>query len=1053
LEEDPTGTIYDSTSNNNDATSYGTMTSNDQVSGKINGALDFDGSDDYISWTTAISSTSGTYSWWMYTHSVVGERNYIADDAYRRRISLWDDVVKIETDTEAEYFDFTTSSISANTWTHIVFVRSGDVGDLYVDGMLVQQVTVPEADNLTLSGIGGTSDNTRMVDGLMDEVRISNITRSFDWIATEYNNQFVSESFYSTGNTEYGPNYQGLPVVVEWVTGEIENSNSVTTNSTILGMPDHLYIAAVSSKGYRDTTSVTGLGLTWNELEDQPSGRSATGMSVWYAIGTSTITTGTVTANITDLQQVALQVYRIAGVNTSDPIGDHESANTNGENGAGSGGIDNDSPYLDIVTTSPNATVIGMIAKRQRDYIALGTGYTFLTENQAGTSGSAAGILSVYKTVTSAGTVVVNATIETEVDWAVVGVEIKPNSQIIIDEISPTLNYFGLEDPGTGTGTFWANVSDNIAVSSVNLKINSSSYDMTFNGSLWTYQFEASFGGYYTYQITNASDFSNNFLASSSSVENHTFNSDNLAPSVIDFIYDETMGYNGTFRANITDSWGEGIDTVFVTVTSCECISSNIALMQLNGTEYINDTILMKSGTIFFTISVNDTFNNIFTSGLQSGNVANKAPSAGNLTLLPASVTSNDSLTLNYDYFDIDDDVESGTEIRWYNNSILQPLYNDLTTLPASALFKGDQWYATVRPNDGALFGSMVNSSLIDIENTLPQVSNVFITPSNPVNTSALTASYTYSDLDTDTENTGMREISWYKNGVVENTYNNLLLLPNTATTKGETWNYRIRVHDGSDYSNWINSSSVTILNSAPTASAIEILNASPKTDDDLVANWTYDDLDLDAEDPNWKLYWYKNDILQTGLNHTKTVQSGNTTKTDIWYFELQVFDGTNYSILYQSASVQVLNTAPTASDIGITPPLLTVVQQLKEKVGITSFKSMMEKIFLSLTTLQLVGLQLQFLIPHLQDPIWLLLLILRPLMIWWPVGTIMIMMETRKTPAGLFIGIRTVISKVHMIILPQLIPVQPPKEKCGIIHSRSMMEQTTLLYILQPLR
>ncbi|MHA2404664.1 MAG: DUF2341 domain-containing protein, partial [Candidatus Kariarchaeaceae archaeon] len=185
LEEDPTGTIYDSTSNNNDATSYGTMTSNDQVSGKINGALDFDGSDDYISWTTAISSTSGTYSWWMYTHSVVGERNYIADDAYRRRISLWDDVVKIETDTEAEYFDFTTSSISANTWAHIVFVRSGDVGDLYVDGLWVQQVNVPGADNLTLSGIGGTSDNIRMVDGLMDEVRISNITRSFDWIATE----------------------------------------------------------------------------------------------------------------------------------------------------------------------------------------------------------------------------------------------------------------------------------------------------------------------------------------------------------------------------------------------------------------------------------------------------------------------------------------------------------------------------------------------------------------------------------------------------------------------------------------------------------------------------------------------------------------------------------------------------------------------------------------------------------------------------------------------------------------------------------------------------
>jgi hypothetical protein len=274
-----------------------------------------------------------------------------------------------------------------------------------------------------------------------------------------------------------------------------------------------------------------------------------------------------------------------------------------------------------------------------------------------------------------------------------------------------------LTDLGTGTGTFWANVTDNIAVNNVNLKINSSSYAMTFNGSLWTYQFGATFGGYYTYQISNASDFSNNFLTSASSVENYTFNIDNLAPSVVDWIYDETMGYNGTFRTNITDSWGEGIDTVYVTVTSCECISSNTAIMQLNGTEYVNNTILMKSGTIFFTITVNDTFNNIFTSSLHSGDVANKAPTAGNLSFLPATVTSNDSLSLNYDFFDIDDNVESGTEIRWYNNSILQPLYNDLTTLPASALFKSDQWYATVRPKDGALFGSMVNSSTIDVEN------------------------------------------------------------------------------------------------------------------------------------------------------------------------------------------------------------------------------------------------------------------------------------------------------------------------------------------------
>jgi hypothetical protein len=407
-------------------------------------------------------------------------------------------------------------------------------------------------------------------------------------------------------------------------------------------------------------------------------------------------------------------------------------------------------------------------------------------------------------------------------------------------------------------------------------------------------------------------------LSSPSSINNHTFNIDNTAPNVVDWIYDETIGYNGTFRANVTDPWG-AIDTVYVTVTSCECISTNIAIMQLNGTEYINNSILMQSGTIFFEITANDTFNNMITTGLHSGNVANKAPSIGNLTFSPAVVTSNDSLTLIYDFFDIDNDIETGTEIRWYKNSILQLSLNDTSIIASSALFKGDQWYATVEPKDGALFGDMVNSSSIPIGNAIPEVSNVQISPSTPINTSTLTASYSYSDLDADQENTGNREIRWYRNGLLQSSFNDLLILPNTATTKVESWNYIIRVHDGTNNSNWVNSTSVTIANSAPTALNIKILNQTPQTTNDLVANWTYNDIDLDPEDPNWIISWYKNDILQGILNNSKIVLSGNISKTDIWYFKLQVYDGTNYSIVYQSSSVQILNTAPTASNIDIT--------------------------------------------------------------------------------------------------------------------------------------
>ncbi|MHA2101318.1 MAG: SBBP repeat-containing protein, partial [Candidatus Kariarchaeaceae archaeon] len=131
--------------------------------------------------------------------------------------------------------------------------------------------------------------------------------------------------------------------------------------------------------------------------------------------------------------------------------------------------------------------------------------------------------------------------------------------------------------------------------------------------------------------------------------------------------------------------------------------------------------------------------------------------------------------------------------------------------------------------------------------NTAPQVTDALISPSNPTNISILSVSYTYSDLDSDPENTSFREIRWYKNDILESFYNNLLFLPNTATTKGEVWKFGIRVHDGKEYSAWENSTSVTILNTAPTASNIGIFPALAETNDDLIAFWIYSDVDLDT--------------------------------------------------------------------------------------------------------------------------------------------------------------------------------------------------------------
>ncbi|MFW9784583.1 MAG: hypothetical protein ACFFFB_20045, partial [Candidatus Heimdallarchaeota archaeon] len=53
--------------------------------------------------------------------------------------------------------------------------------------------------NFRLNG-QSTPQKDYMIDGKMDEIRISNVIRSADWIRTEYDNQNDPKSFYAIGS-------------------------------------------------------------------------------------------------------------------------------------------------------------------------------------------------------------------------------------------------------------------------------------------------------------------------------------------------------------------------------------------------------------------------------------------------------------------------------------------------------------------------------------------------------------------------------------------------------------------------------------------------------------------------------------------------------------------------------------------------------------------------------------------------------------------------------------------------------------------------------------
>jgi len=172
----------------------------------------------------------------------------------------------------------------------------------------------------------------------------------------------------------------------------------------------------------------------------------------------------------------------------------------------------------------------------------------------------------------------------------------------------------------------------------------------------------------------------------------------------------------------------------------------------------------------------------------------NHPPAATNLYLTPSSPKTTDNLTANYTYNDEDKDIESGTEIKWYKDGVLQSTYNDQKTIPASATAKGQSWYFTVKPKDGKEFGKVQISSSITILNTPPTAPTVSITPSSPSTDDDLICQATGSvDVDGDTIS---YKYAWYKNGILQpsSTANTV---DASLTQAGDMWKCVATPNDG----------------------------------------------------------------------------------------------------------------------------------------------------------------------------------------------------------------------------------------------------------------
>ena len=195
----------DSTSNNNDGTESGGVTYTD--SGKIDGADVFDGADDYVSISADLAQWLGktaSLSVWIKTTQIGNdvfwsapgitgvEENGGGNDVFWGWIDASGRICIQAGDTAGAN---TTSAINDGNWHHIFMTRNSTSGEvkIYANGILNDTATSDTGDKTnsfySIGRIEDTGGTPEYFNGTIDEVRISNTTRSDAWIKASYESE------------------------------------------------------------------------------------------------------------------------------------------------------------------------------------------------------------------------------------------------------------------------------------------------------------------------------------------------------------------------------------------------------------------------------------------------------------------------------------------------------------------------------------------------------------------------------------------------------------------------------------------------------------------------------------------------------------------------------------------------------------------------------------------------------------------------------------------------------------------------------------------------
>jgi YD repeat-containing protein len=271
-------------------TNSGTISSVTAATGKINGAGSFTGStSSYIRIPSSSSfkpSGAVTLEAWVNPTSITAWNKVISLDY--RADGTWNSpyvsyAVAMNSSAQSIAFHVSnagalttqtsTGTISLNAWSHVVatFDTSSHAQTIYLNGTRDSTLTnngtsidYGTSQDLTLGQRSPYSTGEGWI-GLLDEVRVSTVARSADWVTTEYNDQNSPSTFFSVGSESTLPSLSSIavtpanPTVPKGLSQQFTATGTYSDNST---EDLSAFAAWASSQTTVATINSTGLATT-----------------------------------------------------------------------------------------------------------------------------------------------------------------------------------------------------------------------------------------------------------------------------------------------------------------------------------------------------------------------------------------------------------------------------------------------------------------------------------------------------------------------------------------------------------------------------------------------------------------------------------------------------------------------------------------------------------------------------------------------------------------------------------------------------------------------